>query len=49
MEKTETEKKMEQILKDEKEQLLSEISNIVKKKQALASKSDEVSYRKRRY
>lgn len=49
MEKNQTEKKMEQLLKDEKEKLLSEIQNRVEKKKSLMKNDEEVSYRKRRF
>jgi len=49
MEKNHTEKKMEQLLKDEKEKLLSEIQNRVEQKKSLMKNDEEVSYRKRRF
>ena len=49
MEKNHTEKKMEQLLKDEKEKLLSEIQNRIEKKKSLIKNDEEVSYRKRRF
>lgn len=49
MEKNHTEKKMEQLLKDEKEKLLSEIQNRVEKKKSLIKNDEEVSYRKHRF
>jgi len=44
------EKTVEQLLREEKETLLAEVEEAVKRKKALMKKDeDEISYRKRRY
>lgn len=46
----EDKEKIEQLLKEEKETLLAEVEEAVKRKKALMKKDeDEISYRKRRY
>ncbi|EGP94078.1 hypothetical protein [Nitrosarchaeum koreense] len=46
----EDKEKIEQLLKEEKETLLAEVEEAVKRKKVLMKKDeDEISYRKRRY
>lgn len=47
MEKTNIEEKMEQILKDEKERLLSEIREAVLRKKSMMLDPNKIYYRKR--
>ncbi len=47
MEKTNIEQKMEQILKDEKEKLLFEISEAVLKKKSMMTDLNKIYYKKR--
>lgn len=43
------ERKMEQLLKDEKEKLLSEVREAILRKKSMMTDPDEISYRKRRF
>jgi hypothetical protein len=47
MEKTNTERKLEQLLKDEREKLLSEVHETILRKKAMTVDPEEAYYRKR--
>jgi len=49
MEKTNTERKLEQLLKDEREKLLSEVRETILRKKAMEVDPEEAYYRKRRF
>jgi hypothetical protein len=49
VEKTDMERKMEQLLKDEREKLLSEVRQAILRKKAMMVNPEEEYYRKRRF
>lgn len=49
MEKTNMEKRMEQLLRDEKEKLLSEVRDAILKKKSMIVDDDKIYYKRRRF
>lgn len=49
MEKTNMERKLEQLLKDEREKLLSEVRETILRKKAMTVDPEEAYYKKRRF